>query len=145
MVWFQRCNILKKAELWRQYKIGSCQGLVEKEKWIGGSQRIFRAVKLFCCCSATKLCPTLCDPMDYSTPGLSVPQHLPKFAQVHVHHICDAIQPSHLLMPSSPSALNLSQHQGLFQWVSCLPQMTTILEFQLQHQSFQRIFRVDFP
>ena len=65
------------------------------------------------CCSATQSCLTLCDPMDCSTPGLSVPHHLLKFAQVHVHCISDAIQPSHPLMPSSPSALNLLQHQGL--------------------------------
>ena len=51
--------------------------------------------------------------------------------------ISDGIQPSHPLMPSSPSALNLFQHQGLFQWVSSLHQMTKIKEFQLQHQSFQ--------
>ena len=83
--------------------------------------------------------------MDCSTPGLSVPHHLLKFAQVRVHCIGDVIQPSHLLMPCSPSALNLSQHQGLSQWVSCSHQMTKILEFQLQHQSFQWVFRVDFP
>ena len=53
-------------------------------------------------------------PMDCSTPGLLVPHHLPKFAQGHVHCIGDAIQPSHLLMPSSPSAPNLPQHQELF-------------------------------
>ena len=58
-----------------------------------------------------------CDSMDCSMPDLSVPHHLPKFAQVHVHCIGDAIQPSHPLTPSSPSALNLSRHQGLFQWV----------------------------
>ena len=73
----------------------------------------------------------------------SVPHHLSKFAQVHVHCIGDAIQPSYPLTPSSPSALNLSQHQGLFQTVSCSHQMTKILEFQLLHQSFQRVFRVD--
>ena len=67
-----------------------------------------------CCCSVAQSCPTLCNPMDCSTPGLSVP-HLPKFAQVHVHCISDAIQPSYPLTPSSDSALNLSQHQGLFQ------------------------------
>ena len=95
------------------------------------------------CCSVTQSCPTLCDPMDCRTPGLSVPMHLPKFAQVHVCFIGDAIQPSHPLMLSSPPALNLSQHQGLFHWVSCSHQMTKILEFQ--HQSFQWVFRVDFP
>ena len=84
--------------------------------------------------------------MNCNVPGLPVPQHPPKFAQGHVHCISDTIQPSHPLMPSSPkTALNLSQHQGLFQWAVCLYQMTKILEFQLEHQSFQQIFRVDFP
>ena len=98
----------------------------------------------FCSCWVTQSSPTLCNRMDCSMPGLPVPHHLPKFAQVHVHSISDAIQASHSLMPSS-SALSLSQHQGLFQWVSCLNQVTKILELQLQHQSFQWIFRVDFP
>ena len=62
-----------------------------------------------------QLCPILCDSMDCSTPGHSVPHHLPKFAQVRVHCIGDAIQPSHPLTPSFPSTLNLCQHQGLFQ------------------------------
>ena len=88
------------------------------------------------CCSVAQLCPTLCDPMGCNTPGLWVPHHLPKFAQVHVHGIRDAIQPSHPLMSSSPSALSLSQHQGLYQWVRCSHQVTKILELQLQHQSF---------
>ena len=63
------------------------------------------------CCSVTKSCLTLCDPMDCSMPGLPVPHHLPEFAQVHVQCISDAIQPSHPLTPSSP-ALNLSPHQS---------------------------------
>ena len=75
------------------------------------------------CCSVTQSCLTLWDPMDCSTPGFSVPHLLPKFAQVHVHCIGGAIQSSHPQMPSS-SALNLSQHQGTFQWVSCSHQMT---------------------
>ena len=66
-------------------------------------------------CSVTQLCTTLCNPMDCSMPGLPVLHHLPKFAQVHVHCISDAIQPPHSLTPSSPSACNLSQHQGPFQ------------------------------
>ena len=69
------------------------------------------------CYSVTQSYPTPCDPMNCSTPGLSVPHHLPKFAHGHVYCISDAIQPSHPLTPSSLSALNLSQHQGLFQWV----------------------------
>ena len=98
-----------------------------------------------CCCSVANLCPTLCNPMDCSMTGFPVPHHLQEFAQVHVHCIGDAVQPYHPLTSSSPSAFNLSQHQRLFQWVGCLHQMTKILELQLQHQSFQWIFRVDLP
>ena len=83
--------------------------------------------------------------MDCSMPGLSVPHHLPEFAQVHVHCIAGAVQPSHPLLPSSPSAPNLYQHQKIFQWVICAHQIIKILELQLQHQSFQWIFRVHLP
>ena len=94
------------------------------------------------CCSVAQSYLTLCSPTDCSTLGLPVPFHLPEFAQVHVHCIGDAIQPSHPLTSSFPSALNLSQHQGLFQWVSSLHQMKKILELQLQHQSFQQYSRL---
>ena len=70
-----------------------------------------------CCCSVAQSCSTFCNPMDCSKIGLPVPHHLPEFAQVHVHCTSDVVQPSHPLMLSFPS-LNLSQHQGLFQWVS---------------------------
>ena len=81
--------------------------------------------------------------MDYSTPG-SLLHCLLEFAQTHIHWVSDAIQPPHpLLSPSSP-AFYLFQHQGLFQWVSSSHQMAKVLELQLQHQSFQWIFRVDF-
>ena len=69
------------------------------------------------CCSVAQSCPILCDPMDCSAPDLSVLWYLPEFAQTLVHWVSDAIQPSHPLPPSSPFAFNLSQHQGLFQWV----------------------------
>jgi len=72
---------------------------------------------LLCCCSAPRSCLTLRNPMDCNTPGFPVPHHLLEFAPVHVHWVRDAIQPSHPLSPSSP-ALNLSQQQGLFEWVS---------------------------
>ena len=65
-------------------------------------------------CSVTQSCPTLCDPTDCSTPGLPAPHHLLKFAQVHIHCIGDAIQPSHPLMPSSPSALKSFPASGTF-------------------------------
>ena len=94
--------------------------------------------------SVTQSCLTLCDPMDCSTPGFPVHHQLPKLTQTHVHRVDVAIQPSHpLSLPSSP-ALNLSQHQGLFQWVSSSHQVAKVLEFQLQRQSFQWIFRTDF-
>ena len=73
---------------------------------------------------------------------LSYPSLLPKFSQTHVHRVGDAIQPSHPLSSPSPPALNLSQHQGLLKWVSSSHQVTKVLEFQLQHQSFQWIFRL---
>ena len=60
-------------------------------------------------------CPTLCNPMDYSTPGFPVHHQLPELAQAHVHRVSDAIQPSHPLLSPSPLAFNLPQHQGLFQ------------------------------
>ena len=64
--------------------------------------------------SITQSCPTLCDPMDCSTPGLLVHHQLPEFTQTHVHRVSHAIQPSHPLLSASPPALNLSQHQGFF-------------------------------
>ena len=67
------------------------------------------------CCSVAKLCPMLCNPMECSMPGSPVLQYLPKFAQIHVHYVSDAIEPSHPLSLPSSFAFNLSQHQGLFQ------------------------------
>ena len=86
--------------------------------------------------SVAQSCPTLCDPMNRSTPGLPVHHQLPGFIQTHVHWVGDAIQPSHPLSSPSPPALSLSQHQGLFKGVSSLHQVAKVLEFQLQHQSF---------
>ena len=76
--------------------------------------------------SVAQSCPTICNPMDHSTPGLPVHHQLLEFTQTHVHQVGDAIQTTHPLSPSSPPALNLSQHQ-----------VAKVLEFQLQHQSFQ--------
>ena len=87
--------------------------------------------------SVTQSCPTVCDPMDCSTPGLPVHHQLLEPAQTHVHGISDAIQPSHPLSSPSPPAFNLSQHRGLFQGVNPSHQVAKVLEFQLQHQSFQ--------
>ena len=87
---------------------------------------------------------TLCDPMDYSTPGLPVHHQLPELAQIHMHRVGDAIQPSHPLSFPPPAAFNLSQHPGLFKWVSFSHQVAKVLKFQFQHQSFKSIFRTDF-
>ena len=94
--------------------------------------------------SVTQLCLTLRDPTDCSTPGLPVHHQLPEFTQIHVHWVGDAIHLSHPLSPPSPPAFKLSQHHGLFQRISCSHQVAKVLEFQLRHQSFQRVFRVDF-
>ena len=87
--------------------------------------------------SVTQSCPILYNPMNHSTPALPVHHQLPESTQTHIHWVGDAIQPSHPLSSPSPPALNLSQHQDLFKWVSSLHQMAKVLEFQLQHQSFQ--------
>ena len=93
--------------------------------------------------SVTQLCPTLCDPMNHSTPGLPVHHQLPESTQTHVHQVGDAIQPSHPLSSPSPPALNLSQHQGFSKWVNSSHQVAKGLEFQLHHQSFQWTPRTD--
>ena len=94
--------------------------------------------------SVTQSCLTLCDPKDCSRLGFPVHHQLPEFTQTHVHWIGDAIQPSYPLSSPSPPAFNLSQHLGLFKWVSFSHQVAKVLEFQLQHQSFQWILRTDF-
>ena len=86
----------------------------------------------------------LCNPMDCSTPGLNVHHQLPEFTETHFHWVGGTIQPSHPLSSPSPPAFNLSQNQGLLKWVSSSQQIARVLEFQLQHQSFQRIYRTDF-
>ena len=81
-------------------------------------------------------------PLDCSTPGLPVHHQHPEFTQTHVHWVSDTIQPSHPLSSPSP-AFNLSQHQGLFKRVRSSHQVAKVLEFWLQHQSFQWTLRTD--
>ena len=81
--------------------------------------------------SVAQLCPTLCDPMNHSTPGFPVHRQLPEFAQTHIHRVSDAIQPPHPLLSPSPPTPNPSQHQSLFQWVNSSPDVAKVLEFQL--------------
>ena len=91
-----------------------------------------------CCCGClvAKSCLILFDSTEYITPGFPVLHYLPEFAQTHVCCVDDAIQPFYPLLPPSPPALNLSQHQGPFQWVSSSHQVAKVLELQLQYQSF---------
>ena len=94
--------------------------------------------------SVAQLCLTLCNPLDCNMRGFPVHHQCPEPTQTHVHHVGDAIQPSHPLSSPFPLTFNLSQHQGLFQWLSSSHQVAKVLEFQCQHQSFQWIFRTDF-
>ena len=93
--------------------------------------------------SVAQSCPTLCDPMSHSTLGLPVHHQLPEVTETHVHRVSDAIQPSHPLLSPSPPARNPSQHQSLFQWVNSSHEVAKVLQFQLQHHSFQRNPRAD--
>ena len=81
------------------------------------------------CSSVAQSCPTLCDPMNCSTPGLPVHHQLPEFTQTHVHRVSDAMQPSHPLSFPSPPAPNPSQHHSLFQWVGSLYQVAKFWSF----------------
>ena len=112
---------------------------INTEKVIYPYNGIFSSVQFS---SVAQSCPTLCDPMN-CTPGLPVHHQLPEFTQTHVHWVSDAIHPSHPLSSPSPPAFNLSQHQGLFQLVSSSHQVAKVLEFQLQHQSFQWTLKTD--
>jgi len=85
--------------------------------------------------AVVKSCPTLCDPMDFGTPGFPVLHYLLELTQTHVHWIGEAMQPSHPLLPPSPPVFDLSQHQDLFQWGSSLYQVAKVLELQFQSTS----------
>ena len=104
------------------------------------NEQLFSSVQFS---SVAQLCSTLCDPMNCSTPGFPVHHQLSEFTQTHAHRVGDAIQPSHPLSSPSPPAPNPSQHQGLFQWVNSSHEVAKVLEFWLQHQSFQWIPRTD--
>ena len=88
-------------------------------------------------------CPTLCDLLNHSPPGLPVQHQLPEFTKTHVHRVSDAIQPSYPLTSPSLPARNPSQHQGLFQWVNSSHEVAKLLTFQLYHQSFKWTPRPD--
>ena len=105
----------------------------------GRSLKIFLSMAIFYSQfrSVAQSCPTLYDPMGCSMAGLLVPHQLPDFTQTHVHTVHDASQPFHPLLSPSPPAFHVLQHQGLFKWVSSSYPVDSVLEFQLQHQSFQ--------
>ena len=118
---FQRIFMIHVAELWKS----------------SSKRRNTKSVQFS---SVAQSCPTLCDPMNCSTPGHHQP---PEFTQTHVHRVSDAIQPSHPRLAPSPPAPNPSQQQSLFQWVNSSHEVAKVLEFQPQHHSFQKNPRAD--
>ena len=111
--------------------------------WLQPGHHVLNFFRLVQFSSVAQSCPTLCDPMNRSTPGLPVHHQLLEFTQTHAHQVGDAIQPSHPLSSPSPPAPNPSQHQGLFQWINSWHEVAKVLAFQLQHQSFQWTPRTD--
>ena len=140
-------NDLKNITVPQRNEMGNVFTVKKIQPWASSSatrENTSSFLRLCCCSSVAKPCPTCCEPMDCSTPGFPVLHHLPEPAQIHIHWVSDAIQPSRPLSSPSSPAFNLSQHQGLFQWVGSLHQVAKVLELQLQRQSFQWIFRTDF-
>ena len=123
---------------WRIIALQYCVGFCHMSKWMSLSH--FRASGFS---SVAQSCLTLCNPINCSTPGLPVHHQLPEFIQTHVHRVGDAIQPSHPLSSPSSPAPNPSQHQSIFQRVNSSHEVAKILEFQLQHQTFQWTPRTD--
>ena len=93
--------------------------------------------------SVAQSCPTICNPMNCSMPGLPVHHQFPELTQTHIHRVSDVIQASYPLSSPSSPALNPSQHQSPFQWVNSSHEVAKVLELQLQDQSFQRNPRVE--
>ena len=143
IIWRDSCTSMFIAALftvvrtWKQHKCPST------EKWIKKIWYIYIMEYSVQFSSVAQSCLTLCDPMNCSMAGLPVHHQLLEFTQTHVHRVGDAIQPSHPLPSPSPPAPNPFQHQGLFQWVNSLHEVAKVLEFQLQHQSFQWTPRTD--
>ena len=125
-IWCEELTHLKRPWCWEKLRV---EGEHIQTANLGQMQHQFSSVQLL---SPVQL---------FATPWTAA---LLELTQAHVHWVGDAIQPSHPLSSPSPPTFNLSQHQGLFQWVSSSHQVAKVLEFQLQHQSFQWIFRTDF-
>ena len=124
------------VSIWTYTYVDICKQTIFKEdRVIPSTLSFFRmtpAIQVPFCCSVTQSCPPLCEPMDCLMPGFPILHCLPELAQTHVHCTDDAIQPSHPPSSPSPPALNLPQHQGLFQWVRSSHQVAKGLELQLQ-------------
>ena len=139
--------MLQSVGLQRVSRDSETEQQIRQEKKKGSDCSIFVFIKegrkktvwhyLYQFSSVAQLCPTLCNPTDCSMPVFPVHHQLPELAEIHVHRVGYAIQTSHPLSSPSPPAFNLAQHQSLFQLVSSLHQVAKVLEFQLQHQSFQ--------
>ena len=120
----RNCPRLEETKGQNECSMKSCVGLRKRTRTLLGvgkwwnPNEICSLVSSVQFSSVAQSCPTLCDPMNRSTPGLPVHHQLPEFTQTHVHRVCDAIQPSHPLSSPSPPAPNPSQHQNLFQWVN---------------------------
>ena len=148
--WAQQSTVQLRENLTKIYMIQNWL-LIEKnlpaDSWTLINAYSFKPVSSGVLCnfsSVAQSCLTLCDPMDYSTPGLLVHHQLLRFTQTYVHWVGDAIQAPHPLSSPYPPTFNLSQHQGFFQWVNSSHEVAKVLEFQLQHQSFWWISRTDF-
>ena len=128
---------LRRAWCWHNFL---CSSLRFKLIALGLYLTLFRVYQFS---SVAQSCLNLCDPMNRRMSGLPVHHQLLDSTKTHVHQVGDAIQPTHPLSSPSPPALNLSQQEGLFKWVSSSHQMAKVLEFQLQHQSFQWTPRTD--
>ena len=131
---FQRCF---SAESEKVVSISIFALVTKKIKWGKHNKKGTSGSSSVQFSSVTQSCSTLFDPMNHSTPGLPVHHQLTEFTQTHVHRVGDVIQPFHPLSSPSPTAHNSSQHQGLFQWAKSSDEVAKVLEFQLQHQSFQ--------
>ena len=119
---------------------GRLPSFVKAPPYIHTTFSLFSLLSVCCCYSVTQSCLTLYNPMDYSTPGFPVLHYLLEFSQAHVHWVGDAIQPSHLLLPPCPPGLNLSQHQGLFQWLGSSYQLAKVLELSFSISPSNKYF-----
>ena len=131
----------RKCAMWEMAEKSNTQQQARSVSYL--TSFTWRNITLMSANSVAQSGPTLCNPVNHSTPGLPVHHQLPEFTETHAHQVGDAIQPPHPLSSPSPPAPNPSQHQGLFQWVNSPHEVAKVLEFQLQHQSFQWTPRTD--